>query len=130
MSSSFRVQIRIGPSSSYREPVSFTTDGPVTPVEIIKLPVVSTLAKLLSEAYAACKSTLGNEKHNDVALYRETAFLPFRVPIDKFVRIAVEWQADPQRRETWTEVHDGNVVAVLERLSVREGCADFVVLLY
>lgn len=70
------------------------------------------------------------QQHNDAALYRETAFLPFRVRIEKFVRIAVEWQADPQRRETSTEVHNGNVVAELERLSVREGCADFVVLLY
>ena len=118
MSSSFRIQIRIGPSSSYLEPLSFTTDGPVTPVEIIKLRVVSTLAQLLTEAYAACKSTLGNEKHNDVALYRETPFLPFRVPIEKFVRIAVEWQTDPQRRETWTEVHNGNVVAEIGRAHV------------
>lgn len=44
--------------------------------------------------------------------------------------MVVEWQTDPQRKETWTEVYAGNVVDVLDRLRIMEGYADYVVFLY
>lgn len=88
-----------------------------TKVKVISLPAVKDISPFLREATTACESCLRGRGRNGQAYKGEIG------------RIYVTWQgAGHTCNGPWTQLHNGNVRAVLQRLRLRAACNDVVVL--
>lgn len=129
---SFTIQVQIMEWIS--GPIIFVWPaGPSPPtfldIEIISVDVCDSLDTFLKQTYKAIHRALGNyddetsKKRNGVSLRL------YRKENRGFVGAGVQWGGDIEGRIPITEMHDGNVEAVLKRLRAREGCCDIVRLL-
>lgn len=122
---SFTAQACLHPSDEYLAAHLISPKSGEHNIEIITLAFSeeTTLSGLLSMAWGVSSDmrkglNCGNRHH-----------LP-NSGCSKIQKVVVEWEMNRAEGQYWTEIHEGNVLSVLLRLSQRQSCQDLVVLLY
>lgn len=121
---SFTVQARLYPSNEYYSGLLSPRSG-THKIEIITLTFSeeTTLFGLLSLVWGLSSDMRKGWNQENQAPLPDAG-------CSKIKKMVVEWEMNRANGQYWTEVHEGNVLSILLRLSQRQNCQDLVLLLY